>query len=72
MLISALVSLETMLKVPIFDIFDDFGHFFKLFVLVQGTDFLRKISSMYTLSGVVRDFFMKKISEPIINTMQTS
>ena len=38
LLVSALVSLEKRLKVPILAIFDDFWHFFKLSVLVQAFD----------------------------------
>ena len=59
----------------------DFEHFLtnlgflKLFVLAEAFSlghwsFLRKIRSMYTLSRVVKDFFMISSSEPIISTMQ--
>ena len=60
----------------------DFGHFLTILGIFRavcfGTSlyprtliFLWKISSMYVLSRVVKDFFMISSFEPIINTMQT-
>ena len=60
----------------------DFGHFLTILGIFRavcfGTSlyprtliFLWKISSMYVLSRVVKDFFMISSFEPIINTIQT-
>ena len=47
--------------------FGDLGHF----QVVSLTQFLRKSSSMYVISRVVKDLFMISSSMPIMNTMQT-
>ena len=70
LIIGSMVNLERRLKVPIFAVFWRFwASLNKLFVMVQAFSLGRKISSMYILSLVVRDFFMIPSSEPIINTM---
>ena len=76
LIMSALVTLETRLKVPIMAIFWRLWANLELFDLAQAFSLghwfiLRKISSMYILSRAVKDFFMMSSSEPIINTMQT-
>ena len=74
LLMGALVNLETRLKVPILTVFDNFGHFpgflFWHKHLALNTDFFTKISSMYGLSCLERDFLVISSSGPIIHTMQ--
>ena len=69
------VTLEMRIKFPILAVFWRFWLFFELFVLAHafslGHWFFTKIGSMYILSHLGRDFFMKASFEPIINTMQT-
>ena len=75
LLVSALLSLETRLKVPILVIFWQCLAFFKLFVLAQSFDqeqwFLLKFSLIHALLRVIRKFVMTVTIKPKIVIMQT-
>ena len=75
LLISALVGLETRLKVSILAIFDDFCRFWSCPFwhkpLTYDKDFLLKFSPIYVLSRDIKEFFVAVTIKPKINSTQT-